>query len=91
FVLNTNHGLRAYTLGAGGVVGGPATLSTPAVSGGQLTFQLAGTPGASYVIEFAPVVTGTWQTVATVTAQAAPVPVSVPAPGGEGYVRAVAR
>lgn len=92
FVLDTNHGLRAYTLGAGGVVGGPATLSAPAVSGGQLAFQLAGTAGAQYVVEFtAAFPAAQWQEVATVTAQAAPVPVTVPAPGTTGYVRARAR
>lgn len=92
FVLNTNHGLRAYTLGPATVPGGPATLSAPVVSGGQLTFRLAGTAGAQYAVEFAARLPGSpWQEVATVTAQDAPVAVTVPAPGPAGYVRARAR
>jgi len=51
FVLNTNHGLRAYRLQAGGTPGGPATLGSPQVTGGQFSFQLTGTAGASYEMQ----------------------------------------
>ncbi|MFN0068836.1 MAG: immunoglobulin domain-containing protein [Limisphaerales bacterium] len=95
FVLDTNHGLRAFTLGAGTPAAAPAVLGAPQILGvglgRTLRFTLNGTAGATYTIQQAPALPGGWVDVTTVIPPGTPIPVSVPATNSVGFVRAVAR
>lgn len=95
FVLDTNHGLRAYTLGAGTPAADPAVLGAPELMGDGptrvLRFTLSGTAGVSYTIQQTLALPGGWQDVTTVIPPGTPIPVNVPATNSTGFVRAVAR
>lgn len=66
FVLNTNHGLRAYEVIPGGAAG-PATLARPRVVGGAFSVAVEGTAGRPYVVERSTDLR-VWTNVGTVTA-----------------------
>jgi hypothetical protein len=51
FVLDTNHGIRAFEMGQGTVPAQPARLGQPRITGGNLTFSLAGTAGQNYTVQ----------------------------------------
>ncbi len=51
FVLDTNHGLRAFDLVQGSSPAEPASLSQPRVAGGIFTFSLGGSTGRDYLVQ----------------------------------------
>jgi hypothetical protein len=53
FVLNTNHGLRAYDIVRGGTPT-PATLSNPRVAAGVFSMRLTGAAGRTYTVQRSP-------------------------------------
>ncbi len=86
YVLDTNHGLRAYRIQPGGGAG-PATLAEARIVGGSFTFSLAGTAGASYLVQRSADLK-TWTDLGT---HAPPATVSDATGSGPAFYRAVAR
>lgn len=87
FALDTNNGLRAYEITAG-TPGSPAALGDATVANGQISFGVAGTAGAQYVVQKANAVSGPWNDLQTVTA---PATVTDAASGSAAFYRAVAK
>ncbi len=87
FALDTNNGLRAYEITAG-TPAGPATLGTATVANGQISFGVAGTAGAQYVVQKATAVSGPWNDFQTVTV---PAIVTDTAGGSGAFYRAIAK
>lgn len=87
FVLDTNSGVRAYEI-TEGAPAGPATLGGATIANGQIRFSVAGTAGASYVIQKATAVNGPWTDLRTVTA---PAEVTDAAGGAAAFYRAIVR
>jgi len=54
FVLDTNHGLRAFEMVLGTVPTVPAQLSQPRIVPGSFTFSLGGTTGGAYTVQKSP-------------------------------------
>lgn len=86
FVLNTNHGLRAYDIVRGGATG-PATLSEARVASGRFTARLTGTQGRSYTLQRSADLRA-WTDLGNYQA---PAEVSDAAASGAAFYRAVAR
>jgi hypothetical protein len=84
FVLNTNHGLRAYTIGASSP-SVPATLGEPSLSAGSFQFQLTGATGTPYTVQKSPDLT-TWSDLGEFTA---PATVTDPVGDAPAYYRAL--
>lgn len=87
FVLNTNHGLRAYDITAGSPPAEPARLVQPRVVSGAFTFDLTGTAGRDYTVQKSADLQG-WSDVGTFQP---PATVSDPAAPGPVFYRAVVR
>lgn len=87
FVLDTNHGLRAYEIVRNSAPSAP-TLSKPVLASGVFSFQLTGTAGKEYVVQRSSDLR-TWTDLRTVTGTAT---LSDPnAPGAAAFYRALAR
>ncbi|MBL9126698.1 MAG: hypothetical protein JNL97_03580, partial [Verrucomicrobiales bacterium] len=84
FVLDTNHGLRAYRIVRNGTAA-PAVLGKPALVGTTLSFSIVGTEGRAYRVQRS-VDLRQWSDVGTYTA---PATVSVPTTGTAAVFRAV--
>lgn len=92
FALSSNNGIHAFRIDLNPAVpGGPATLGTPAVADGQVTFTLTGTAGAVYEVQTSAGLGG-FQTSSTVTLPAGgSLGVALPATGDVLWIRAVAK
>lgn len=84
FVLHTNHGLRAYTIGESSP-SVPASLGQPSLSAGNFQFQLTGATGSRYTVQKSPNLI-TWSNLGEFTA---PATVTDPAGDGPAYYRAI--
>lgn len=84
FVLDTNHGLRAYRIVRGGAAG-PATLGAPSLTAGTIAFGLTGSSGRAYRVQRSSDLR-TWTDLGTFTA---PATVSTTVTGGAEFYRAV--
>jgi WD40 repeat protein len=84
FVLNTNHGLRAYSIGASSPAV-PASLGEPSLTDGTFRFQLTGAAGTTYTVQKSTNLS-TWSNLGTFTA---PATVTDPAGIDPTYYRAI--
>lgn len=87
FVLDTNHGLRAFTVQPGGSPAVPGTLAEPAIAGGNFRFALGGSAGRDYLVQK----TSDFRSWTEVGSFKAPATVSDPVGAGPTFYRAVAR
>lgn len=87
FVLDTNHGLRAFELAAGSPPASPAQLSQPRIVDGAFIFSLGGTAGRDYVVQKSSDFSA-WSEIGTFRP---PATVTDPTSAGPTFYRAIAR
>ncbi|MGE3309517.1 MAG: immunoglobulin domain-containing protein [Limisphaerales bacterium] len=87
FVLDTNHGLRAFDISQDTTPAEPARLSQPRIAAGVLTFSLEGSSGRDYLVQKSTDLRG-WTDFGTFRAPATVTDSTGPAPG---FFRAIAK